>query len=185
MGSEGKVDFSEDADFAVSDSIKKKNYQIVIKHFPVKKFDAVEQEEKLDYHDYICELNDGKKLKIEFKNRREGAYWNDIALEIYHDYKTKYGGCVFNLIKNEIDYYIYVWHGKQKECYIILKAKGLEEWWRENYLKYPQRINKETWKNGKFRNQSSWTPVPIKDIPKEIIYKHQTFIDLNDFWNTK
>jgi len=178
------VDFKEDIDFAISDPIRKKNYQIVLKNFPVKKLDAIEQEPGKDANDFNCELNDGTKLKLEFKNRRKGAIWNDMALEIYNDITFKSPGWVFKLIENDVDYVIYTWHGKEKECYIILKARELEKWWRENYKNYKMRINKPSFYNGRTW-QSSWTPVPIKDFPKEIIYKHETFIDLNDFWSNK
>jgi len=178
------ADFEEDSKWTISDPIKKKNYQIVLKNFSVKKFDAIEQENKRDINDFNCELTDGTKLKLEFKNRRLGAICSDMALEVHNDYNKKTDGCVFKLIKNNIDYYIYTWHGKKKACYIILKARELEKWWRKNYSKYPLRLNKPTIKDG-MTWQSSYCFVPIKDIPKEIVYKHETFIDLNDFWDAK
>ncbi len=178
-----KVDFFEDIKYATLDYIRRRNYQTIIKNFPVKKFDSPEQENSKDDYDFSCELNDGTKLKIEFKNRRIGNIYGDIALEVYHDYTRKFGGCIFNLIKNEVDYYIYTWHEKPKRGYIIFKAKELESWWRDNHQSYEQKINKQTYEEGKFRNQSSWCAVPIKDIPEEIIYKYEIFPDLNDFFD--
>ncbi len=178
------TEFKTDMEFATSDAVKRKNYQIVIKNFPVKKFDAIEQEPGKDPNDFNCELTDGTNLRIEFKNRRPGAIWNDMALEIYQDIDLKTPGCIFKLADSEVDYVIYTWHGKEKECYIILKAKDLGLWWKDNYKNYEMRINKPSSYDGRSW-QSSWTPVPIKDFPKDIIHRHETFIDLNDFWGKK
>ncbi len=182
---EDKVYMDEDISYSVSDPIKKRNYQTVIKNFNIKKFNAIEQEDKADEYDLFCELKDGTILKIEFKNRRIGNIYGDVALEVYHNYKNKYGGCVFNLINNKVDYYIYTWHDKPKRGYIIFKAQELGNWWKGVFETYKHNINKTTYDkyNGIFRNQSSWCAVPIKDIPKEIIYKYEIFPDLNDFWS--
>ena len=179
-----KVNFEEDVAFAISEEVRKKNYQIVLKNFPVKSFNAIEQEQGKDKNDFDCELKDGTKIKIEFKNRRKKAIAYDMALEVHNNFSNKSFGCIFNLIENDVNYLIYTWHGKKKECYIILKAKELEKWWRENYTKYKLRLNKKSYKDDNVW-QSSYCFVPIKDFPKEIIFKHETFIDLDDFWGGK
>ena len=183
---EDKVIMEEDIDYATSNPIRKSNYQTVIKNFDVKKFNAVEQDKEAYEYDLSCELKDGTILKIEFKNRRIGNVYEDIALEVYHNCDDKFGGCVFNLINNKVDYYIYTWHEKPKRGYIIFDAQKLAEWWKEAFKDYPQRINKPTYNSdGTFRNKSSWCPVPIKDIPKEIIHKYKIFPDLGDFGGSR
>ena len=173
--------FLKDVNYAKSDNIRRRNYETIIRNFHVKKFDSKELEAGKDNYDFICELKDGKQLKIEFKNRRIGNRYNDVALEVYTDNETRTLGWVFYLIKNEVDYVIYTWHEKPKKGYIIFKAKELQLWWEKNYKNYELRINEPSYKGGN-KWQSSWCAVPIKDIPKEIIYKYEIFPDLQDFW---
>lgn len=180
MNEEGTI-FEEDVLFAISPSVREKNYQIIITNFPVKSFDAIEQNKGKDPNDVSIELKDGSSIRIELKNRREGAKSYDMALEVHNDFKSKRAGWPFKLIKNEVDYLIYVWHGKKRLCYIILKARELEKWWRDNYTKYELRKNKPSTRRGSTW-QSTYCFVPIKNFPKEIVHKHVPFIDLNDFW---
>jgi len=176
-----ETNFDEDVEYAKSDNIRRRNYQTIIKNFNVKSFDAKELEEGKDSYDFTCELKEGTQLKLEFKNRRIGNKYDDVALEVYNDNNRKTPGWVFKLIENEVDYVIYTWHEKPKKGYIILKAKELEKWWRNNFNNYKLKINKYSYTENSVW-QSSWCPVPIKDIPPNIIYKYEIFPDLQDFW---
>jgi len=191
---EDSVDFDEDLTFSNSIEITKRNHHIIALNFDLKKVDFIEQEAIKGKTDCIIQLRNGKKIKLEFKNYRKGSS-NSVVLEIYHDIKDSWReneitekngkfGWTFYLKRNDIDYVIFTSHGKKKLCYLILKAKELEEWWRNNIYNYKDswRENKVTEKNGKFRNQSSYCYVPIKDFPKDMIYNQKIFCDLNDFF---
>ena len=177
---EKTTSFQNDLGLSLEEQIKRRNYQTVILNFPVKKFDAIEQEGKKDANDYNCELNDGTKLKIEFKNRREGANANFMCLEVHNNIQSKVVGWTFKLIRDKTDYVICTWHGKEKPRYIILKARELELWWREHYKDYKLNLNKPTiWGDRKWT--SSYCFVPIKDIPNEIIFKKDIMPKLCDY----
>ena len=59
-----EVDFDADLNYSTMDNVKRRNYQTVIRNFPVKKFDCPEQENSKDDYDFSCELNDGTILNI-------------------------------------------------------------------------------------------------------------------------
>jgi len=162
------------------DDIRTKNYQIVMRHFPIKSFDGVELEGKELANDFIMVLENGEKKKVEFKNYYDFENSNFICLEQKSNLRYGSKGWTFKI---DADYVVFVWHGKAKDCYLIVDGDGLKDWWRENHSNYNEIRNQpshdkrsgETWR-------SSFSTVPIKDLPEEIILHHNQFVDLDDFW---
>jgi hypothetical protein len=170
--------FMEDLDWSRSEEVRRKNISIILRHFPIKRWDDIEINERKESNDFEMELIDGDIKKVEFKNYRVGTPWNKICIEIYTDVKTKKKGWAFNL---EADYIVFVWHGKFRECYLLADGKKLAEWWNENYKKYEERLNRPS-TNGKHIWQSSYAWVPINDLPINVVLVHKSFQDLNDAW---
>jgi len=170
--------FKEDLDFSMTEETRRKNYAIIIRHFPVKTFKAVELDYQKTPNDFVSTMDDGTEVSFEFKNYRKGRNANIIYLEQKNDIATGTLGWTFNI---KADYVIFVWHGKTKECYLILHGKKLSEWWKKNYAKYPEKLNKPTTYESKSW-RSSFSAVPIHVLPRELIVKWARFIDLTDFW---
>lgn len=177
------ADFDKDLEWSISEGVKRKNYSILLQNFPVKKIDFTELEPQKNTNDVDISLMDGTSIKVELKNYKEGRIWSMVCLEVWNNKKVNppTPGWTFKLEQSKTDYVLFTWHGKDKECYLILKGKELGRWWRENFKNYTEHMNKESTRNGATW-QSSFASVPIKDLPKDLIKAQKAFQDLKDFW---
>lgn len=119
-------------------------------------------------YDLQIPSTDGFK-NIEIKNVKYGTY--SVALEQYTDTNKKIRGWTHNLINNNVDLVLFSW--KNNDCYALFDAPNLCSWWISNCFNYPLKIN-EVSKKGNNEWQSSYSYVPIKDIPNEYKIKINT-----------
>jgi len=163
--------------------VTRRNYQIIAREFNVQKFISNEIVGGYNPNDIWIEKRNGEKKHIEIKNYFNHNNSNLMCLEQYTDHQKGIRGWVHHLIQNKTDYVLFTWHGKSKSCYLVLDGFQLNNWWEKHSEEYDIRLNGiskdettgNTW-------QSSFSKVPIKDLPNDIICLRKQFVDLNDFW---
>jgi len=160
------------------------NQRMACSVFHVKRFDQLELNGKIQPSDYEAELLDGTIITIDFKNYRRGnENPNFICLEQKNDILNGTLGWTFK-IKN--DYIIFNWTGKKKLCYLCVDGKKLRNWWWKNHKYYNEIKNRPTVDKIKKRTwTSSYSRVPISELPADMIIAWEQFVDLNDFFNLK
>ena len=166
MGEYLTTDFEKDKQFSQSNDKIKQTYPIISKHFSIKELISEELKNSRT-SDVKIKLTDDTIKNIEIKCYR--LKQNDsIVLEKYSDKKRNVLGWTYFLKENKTDYVLFVWEGDDPD-YIILKAKELQEFWEQNNTQYKENLNSPSTKDGS-EWQSSYSWIPIEDIPSDIIY---------------
>lgn len=140
---------------------------------------------KMTDYDSIIEWH-GKT--IEWKNGK--SFGDKLPLEIYWDIDLHFPGC---LSQAKADYIIFVKKcdgGKYLYDIYCMNFKKLVEWWwdsgKAKHLAQYQKINKATYDPiKKRRHRSSWYPVIINKIPKEVLFERVTNFDATGLFKLK
>jgi len=174
------LNFLADVKRSQAEDVRRINYQILLRHFPVKSFDAVELNGEMNPNDVIIILINGEKKRVEFKNYFDHKNFNFVCLEQYSNNEMKTLGWTFKI---DSDFVIFLWHGKKKDCYLIVYGNKLCEWWKINHKNYQIIYNKPSY-NPKTGGtwQSCFSLVPVSDLLKEMIFVREVFCDMHDFW---
>jgi hypothetical protein len=174
-------------DFKISDLQKMRNRWVLWREFDLietRKTTAEEKKDGVDQFDFEATTSDDTTHRFEFKNW-ENVPLDKIVIETDHDvHSPKDDGWIW-YGPDHWDWLVGVWHKQRNYSYVILDGEALRAWWQEVKIDakknamYRTRTNKQTWKNGRPRNQSGYVMVPIDELPDRVVkcHRRQTTID--------
>jgi len=175
------LDFYSDIEQSIHPDKVRIAQNILGRHFDIVSYEQVDVHKDLKHDDVHFITRDGKHHHCDLKHYSVGTWASNIFLEPFSDIDYS-NGWTFHLRQNNVDYVLFIWHGKAKLCYLLVNAPLLEDWFRKHWQNYDLHKNKPTIdiKTGR-QWQSGYIIVPITDLPKELIIFWQRFNDLNDF----